>query len=305
MPAPRDARSAGRIDPRAVAALLLVQLFFGTFSVFGKIALREMSPFVLAAFRAVLGSVLLSLLARVLAPGEAPFDRKDRWTVVQLSFFGIVANQLLFISGLSRTTATTATLLGVTIPLFTLAVASLTGAALPSLRRLAGIPVALAGVLLLLDLRGASFRGGALSGNLLILANCAAYAVFLVRAREILSRRSAISVVAACFRYGALPIFLVAAPDLAAFHPGRLSGQAWLAVGAVVLLATVGAYSLNAWGLSRTSPSTAALFVYLQPLFAGAAAHLILGEALGARTFAAAGLIFGGLALATLGRRPV
>jgi drug/metabolite transporter (DMT)-like permease len=294
-----------RIDLKAALALVLVQLFFGTFSVFGKIALREMSPFVLAAFRAFFGALLLGLLARLLAPGEPPLDRQDRWTVLQLSFFGVVANQLLFINGLARTTATNATLLGVTVPLFTLAVASLTGGTLPSLRRLAGIPVALAGVLLLIDLRGASFRGGLLAGNLLVLANCAAYALFLVRAREILSRRSAIAVVAACFRYGALPILLVAAPDLVSFRPGRLSVEAWLAVGSVVLLATVGAYSLNAWGLSRTSPSTAALFIYLQPLFAGASAHLLLGEALGPRTFAAAGLIFGGLALGTLERRRV
>ena len=288
------------VDRRAVLALLLVQLFFGTFSVFGKVALREMSPFVLASFRAVFGALLLSALARLLAPNDPPLDRKDRWTIAQLSLFGIVANQLLFINGLARTTAVNATLLGVTIPLFTIAFAALSGIALPGRRRLAGIPVAIAGVLLLLDLGAASFGGGHLAGNLLILANCAAYSVFLVRSREILSRRSAIAVIAACFRYGALPILLIAAGDLSRFHPGSLSTPAWASVAFVVLLGTVGAYALNAWGLSRTGPATTALFVYLQPLIAGVTARIVLGEAPGPRTFAAALLIFAGLALASL-----
>jgi drug/metabolite transporter (DMT)-like permease len=301
-----DRRDVGvpGIDRGALVALLLVQLFFGAFSVFGKVALREMTPFVLASFRALFGALLLSALAKALSPDEPPLDGKDRRTIAQLSLFGIVGNQLLFISGLARTTATNATLLGVTIPLFTIALAALSGAALPGLRRLAGIPVALAGVLLLLDLGKASFGAGHLAGNLLILCNCAAYSVFLVRSREILARRSAIAVIAACFRYGALPILLVAAGDLSRFEPSRLSGRAWSSVAFVVLLGTVGAYALNAWGLSRTSPSTAALFVYLQPLIAGVAAHAVLGEAPGPRTFTAALLIFGGLALASMpGRR--
>jgi drug/metabolite transporter (DMT)-like permease len=292
-------------DVRAVLALLLVQLFFGTFSVFGKLALREMPPFVLASIRAVFGALLLTGLARLLAPAEPPFSRAERRTLVELSLLGIVANQLLFISGLARTTAVTATLLGVTIPLFTLAFAALSGAARPTARRTAGIPVALAGVLLLLDPRGAALGRSALAGNLLVLANCAAYSVFLVRAREILRRRHALSVVAACFRIGVLPILLLASPDLLAFRPGTVTSGAWVSVGCIVLFATVGAYSLNAWALARTGAVSTALFVYVQPLVAGVAARVALGESPGPRTFAAAGLIFAGLALGTLpGRRP-
>ena len=40
-------------------ALLFVQIFFGTLPVFGKIAMREMAPFTLAAIRGVFGAVLL------------------------------------------------------------------------------------------------------------------------------------------------------------------------------------------------------------------------------------------------------
>jgi hypothetical protein len=44
------------VDGRAIAALLAVQVCFGTFPVFGKLALAETPPMVLAAMRARMGA---------------------------------------------------------------------------------------------------------------------------------------------------------------------------------------------------------------------------------------------------------
>ena len=66
----------------------------------------------------------------------------------------------------------------------------------------------------------------------------------------------------------------------------------------VVLLGTVGAYALNAWALARTGASTTAFFIYIQPLFAGALAFVVLGEKPSPRLFGAAALIFAGVAFA-------
>ena len=65
---------------------------------------------------------------------------------------------------------------------------------------------------------------------------------------------------------------------LARLRPGEISPGAWWAVGGVVLLGTVGSYALNSWALARTSAATTAFFIYVQPLFAGALAFLVLGE---------------------------
>jgi drug/metabolite transporter (DMT)-like permease len=78
-------------DGRAVLALVAVQMCYATFPVLGKIAMREIPPFVVAAFRAVSGAVLLALAARVLAPDAPKFDRRDRWTLAGLSALGIVS----------------------------------------------------------------------------------------------------------------------------------------------------------------------------------------------------------------------
>ena len=285
-------------------ALFVVQLCFGSFPVFGKLALAETAPLVLASFRAVAGAAVLTLFARTLDRGGV-FDAKDRRTLAILSFFGIVANQVLFVFGLSKTTATNATLLTAMVPVLTVGVAAVVARERPSSRRLLGIPVALAGLLWLLDVRRLDFGDRTLVGNALILSNALSYSIFLVLSRDILRRHSAIRVTAAVFRYAALPVLLLAIPDLWRFRPATLSARAWVGIAGAVVLATVVSYSLNAWGLARTSPATAAMFVYVQPLVAMSLAHLVLGESTSPRTAAAAALIFLGIGLATWPARRV
>ncbi len=279
-------------------ALLFVQLFFGTLPVLGKVAMREMAPFALAAVRGVLGALLLTLAARALVGPDPAQTLRERLEVAFLALFGIVANQVLFISGLHRTTATHATLLVSTVPVFTILAGLAMRRERPTTRRLLAVPIAFGGIVFLLDPRGLSFGSATLAGDLLVTLNSAAYSWFLVRARDVLARRSALSFVAQAFRYGAIPIVLLALPDLSRMHPARLSASALGATAGVVLLGTVGSYSLNAWALARTGAATTAFFIYVQPLFAGALAFLVLGEEPSPRLFGAAALIFAGVALA-------
>ena len=296
MPEPAPARRPHDIRP--YLALLAVQLCFGSFPIFGKLALAEVAPLVLAAFRAVAGAAALTLLARVLDPGGT-FDAKDRRTLAVLSFFGIVANQVLFIVGLSRTTATNATLLTAMTPILTLTVAAVLAGQRPGPRRLLGIPVALAGLLWLLDVSRLDFGDRTLLGNALILVNALSYSVFLVLARDILRRHSAVRVTAAIFRYAALPVVLVALPGLLSFRPAALSARAWIGIAGTLILATVVSYALNSWALARTGAATTSMFIYVQPLVAMTLAKVVLGESPSPRTAVAATLIFAGIALAT------
>lgn len=294
----RTDRPAGDAGWAPYAALLLVQLFFGTLPVLGKIAMREMTPFALAAFRGVLGALLLSLAARAFA-GPAPAQTfRDRLEVALLAFLGIVANQVLFISGLKRTTATHATLLTATVPVFTILAGLLLRRERPTLRRVLAVPIAFSGILFLLDPARLDFRGTTLAGDLLVTSNACVYSFFLVRARDVLARRSSLSFIAQAFRYGALPIVLLALPDLARLRTAELTGEAWWALAGVVLLGTAGSYALNSWALARTGAATTAFFIYVQPLFAGALAFAVLGEQPSPRLFGAAALIFAGVALA-------
>ena len=299
---PDPPAGGGTFDGRAVLALLAVQVCYATFPVLGKIAMREIPPFVVAAFRVVSGAAFLTVVARLLAPAPK-FDRRDRWTLAGVSMLGIVANQTLFVNGLARTTATNTTLLTTTIPVFTLLLAVLFRVEKASLRPFLGVPLALAGVLLLLDLRRVHLGTATLTGDLLIAVNSICYAGFLVAWRGILTRHPAITVTAAVFRWGAAPVLLLALPDALKFRPSEVHAGPWAALAGVILLSTLLAYSLTAWALARTMPSTAAVFAYVQPLLAISLAFLVLGERPGPRTGVAAMLIFAGVGLTTIPRR--
>jgi drug/metabolite transporter (DMT)-like permease len=82
-----------------------------------------------------------------------------------------------------------------------------------------------------------------------------------------------------------------------------LEGRRLLAVVFIVLGPTVTTYVLNNVALSRVPSSSVAVFVYLQPLFAGLAAALILSERVTWRLVPAAALIFVGVWLVSR-RRP-
>jgi drug/metabolite transporter (DMT)-like permease len=300
-----EADAARRPEARALLALVAVQICFAAFPVFGKIAMRSVTPFDVAALRAVAGAAALGLLAGPRLRRERPLSARDHAELFGLALLGIVGNQVLFISGLNRSTATNAALISALIPVFTLALAALFRVETPSPRRLAGVPVALAGALLLMPLRRFDLSDRALGGDLMLVLNGLCYAGFLVAGRGILRRRDALAVAAWVFRYGALPVVALALPDLLRLRPAGVPPVAWAALAGIVAFPTVAAYGLNIWALSRTGPSTAAVFVYLQPLLAAGLAAAVLGERPGPRTALAAVLIFAGLALTTApGRVP-
>ena len=186
-----------------------------------------------------------------------------------------------------------------TIPVFTVAAAVLLRRERLSAAAAAGIVLASAGALTLLlrgvqrfDWSSASFRG-----DLLLLANCTSYSLYLVLSRPILARYRAVTFTAAVFRYGAVLIALLAIPDLRRFHPSRVPPGVWACLAGVILLCTVLPYLLNSWALARTHASHVALYVFLQPILSTALAIAVLGEALTPKTAAAALLIFAGLAV--------
>lgn len=283
---------------RALLALFTVQVLFSTFPVCGKLALAEIAPMALAALRAVTGAVFLTLAVKVFLPDEKPFEPKDRKTIAGLAAIGIVANQVLFISGLARTTAANATLLTAGVAVFAVLAAWLLFGERPSPRKLLGIPISIAGIAFLV---GSSVALGSRGfvGDALIVANGICYAVFLVTSRGILARRNALAVTASLFRWACLPIVLLGIPDLSKVRPAELSGKAWFGILGVLVFSTLLSYGLNAWALARVGSSTTAIFMYVQPVLATTWAFLFLGERPGPKLFVAGALILAGVALAT------
>ena len=277
-------------------ALIGVQILFGTWPVFGKLVLRVMSSPMLVACRVTGAALVLLLLQHKLTP-LLKMPKGDFLWLTLCSLIGVVGNQFLFVKGLSLTTAINATLLSTTIPVFALFASMLFGYDRLSFKRLAGVLIAIAGVVYLVNPQRAEFTTATTIGNLLIVSNSFLYGVYIVISKDLFERYGALNVITWIFLIGAVIAVPTGAYFLRTENILAINSTIWLAVLFIVLFPTVGAYYLNAWALTRVSPGVVAVYIYLQPLIAFGLAPVLLGERWQPHTIVAAILIFAGVGI--------
>jgi drug/metabolite transporter (DMT)-like permease len=199
------------------------------------------------------------------------------------------------VTGLYLSTAINAAILMTTIPLLTLAFAILARRESAAPRKLAGCALALGGALVLIGAGRFDWRSSLFLGDVLLMINASCYSLYLVLSRDLLRRYTAGTFIRLTFLMGAGPVLLFAAVPIVRMNYSRVTPLAWACLAAVILFASVAAYTLNAWALARTHASRVAVFVTLQPVVATALAIVWLGELPTAKTGVAAALIFVGL----------
>jgi drug/metabolite transporter (DMT)-like permease len=207
-----------------------------------------------------------------------------------LSVLGVSLNQGLFLAGLRLTTPFVTSLLGAAIPVATAAIAVLLRVDRMTLRKGAGLCLAILGVLTLTGV------GHIDRGAILVALNSISYAGYIVLSRPVLQRLPTLTVMAWLFTYGALLFAPVGLLPLAHSIP-ELTPRAWMYAAYILLVPTLLAYLLNAWALSRVTPTVVTAYIYLQPLVAALIAWVQLGQAPERRALVAAPLILLGVAL--------
>ncbi len=283
-------------------ALIVVQILFATWPVVGKLALRTLPAVALVGFRVAGAALMLFVLAR--ATGRLrPIARADWPLLVLSSLLGLILNQWLFVSGLSLTTAINSTLISTTIPISTLLIGIILGSDRASWRRILGILVAAAGVLFLIGRGRSEFSAATRAGDLLIVANSLCYGAYIAVSKDLVRRYNALTVITWIFIVGCVATIPVGVVSISRVPIRTISTGVWLAVAYVIVMPTAVAYFLNAWALARVPPSTVAVYIYLQPLFAFALAPVVLGESLSARAILASLIIFSGVIIVTRRRR--
>ena len=290
----------------ALAVMLVSPLFFATNLVFGRAVVGSVAPFTLAFIRWLLvASILLPALAgqRTVIAGVFSSHRR---LVFLLGFLGMWLCGGVVYLGLENTTATNATLIYATSPVFIILIEAMFAGRHIRWREAAGSALALVGVSVIV-LRGdlnALLSMSFNRGDLLILVAAIAWAGYSILYRSpalsVLPNVALLGLVAAA---GAILLLPFAVSEYLAGGAMPLTGYAWTNITGIVIFSSLLAFSTFQFGLRELGASLAGVFMYLLPAYGVLLARIVLGEAMHAYHLTGIAMIMGGVILATLPSR--
>lgn len=285
---------------RIRVALISIQILFGINYLASKHVLSFMSPGAWAAMRTSLAFVVL-LGVVILGRHKLPSGR-DVALLAAGSFFGIVLNQVFFLEGLSRTTVSRTALLCSQIPTFVLLFSVIFRKEKISLFKFLSFLAGISGVMILLKADQFQINSQYMAGDLMILANSASFAFFVVLSKGIMKRNDPWAATGVFFFFGSIGTMIYGGKDLFNTDFSLLNTSSIIAIVYVVLGATVMTYYLNLWAVKRVQPTRVAMYIFLQPVVASVLAIVFRDEVITPRFMVATGLVF--LALALRDGRP-
>ena len=276
---PAPGRVESRARPGALltdALLLLMALVWGLNYAVVKFGVRTFAPLAFNGVRVALAAVALVAIATLFVHDPWP-SRRDILALLGLGVLGNGVYQVFFIEGVARTRAGTAALVLAAGPAIIALIGRLRGTERVTSRGMAGIALSIAGVALVML---GSARGGedTLLGTLLILAGCVCWSLFTVLLQPYTHRVHGVRLTALTMVGGAIPLLLVAAPDLAAASWAAADLATWGAVAYSGLGALVVAYLIWYRGVRVLGPTRTAMYGNLQPVIALGFAWLTLRE---------------------------
>jgi drug/metabolite transporter (DMT)-like permease len=229
-------------------------------------------------------------------------DRADLWLVLAAAAM-IFLNQVCFVYGVKLAHASTvALLLGSTpvwIGLLTVALG------LERLQRSfwAGALVTLAGVALVAAASGGGSFSSGVGGDLIAIATALTWACYSVAIAPLMRRYSPYRISALVLAIGWVPLALISIPQVAD-QQFSFGWKVWLGFGYAVVGPLFLTNILWFTAIDRVGASRASLFANLQPFFAVLFALVLLNESLHGLELVGGALIFAGIALERLRRRP-
>ncbi|MGI8451622.1 MAG: DMT family transporter, partial [Streptosporangiaceae bacterium] len=275
---------------RALVALTIAGLLWGSTVPLSKIALSWLPPGWLTAIRfAVAAAVLLTVTRSRVRAAWSP-------AVLAWGAAGYGGTVLLQNTGITRTSVSHAALLIGTAPVMVAIIAVAWHRSVVRPVAWAGFAVSLGGV----GLIAAGGGGGAnLAGDGMVLASVLLSAIFTVGQTRLLRGRDPIAVTAVQF----LGAALVTAPFSALTEgvpPASAHTASLLAVVALITGGTLVPFTLFAFGQSRLPAEIAGAFLNIEPLVGAVAGVVIFGNPAGPAQLGGGAAILGGIALSSV-----
>ncbi len=262
-----------------------------------KAALREFDPYVFNAVRFALATATLAVLAR----SRGPLPRIAGRDHARLALLGVLGNsiyQMIFISGIARTTAANASLVMSSCPMLVALLGTALGRDRLPPSAWAGVALAVGGLVLVLAAGSHNeFVTGNLTGDLLILASAATWAAYTVLAGGVMARTPALPATLVTFVAGTPPLVAIALPSFARQNWAAVGVRGWFGLLFSGVLAIGIAYMLWNAGIAALGGARTAVYQNFTPVVAAAFAWLTLGERWTAGQFIGAAAVLTGIAL--------
>jgi drug/metabolite transporter (DMT)-like permease len=288
-----------RIDARDWSLLAVLSVLWGGSFFFNGAALRELPPLTLVFLRVTLGAAILVPLLRTQGigfpkglTGWKPFIAIGLLNNV-IPFSLIVIGQTFIPSGL-------ASILNATTPLFAVIVMAVAREETLQMRRLAGVALGVAGVVILRGW-GLETRPAQGFGILLCLGGALSYGFAALAARRLLKDSAPLGTAAFQLMASTVMMAVVASAVEQPWHLPMPGLTTWLAVLGLAALSTALAYIVFFQILRRSGATNVMLVTLLIPVTAILLGWLVLGEPITVREIAGA-IVIGSALLVIDGR---
>jgi drug/metabolite transporter (DMT)-like permease len=268
-----------RPSPGRLYLLLSLALLFWSFNyIAAKVALRDFPPLLLVALRTALaGFLILPVYFWQGEAGESVWTWKQLRVLVPLGACGVALNQLFFVAALSRTSVAHTGIVNALSPLFVLLIAALIGQEGLSARRVTGMAIAFAGIVVL-QLGRVQGSHSTLLGDFYALLGSLFFASFTVFGKSVSRQYGGITVNTVAYVSGGILLAPIIFWNSGTFRFRGVSALGWWSLLYMAAFSSVVAYLLYYYALARMPASGVSAMLYLQPVVATLMAIPLLAE---------------------------
>lgn len=231
---------------------------------------------------------------------DEKIDRADYPRIFWAAFFGVALNMLAFFKGLSLTSPISASVLMVSTPIIVLVLSAIILKERMRKRMVFGIILGLIGTAFLILYGKSSVNASNPNlGNFLVFVNATSYGLYLVIVKKLMEKYNPFNFAKWIYLIGFIMVLPFGWLEFQAVDWTSMPMDMYWKIGFVVVFSTFGTYMLNLLSMRELRPTTIAVFVYLQPVFATVFAISLGKDELTLVKIVSAILIFTGVYLVT------
>jgi len=293
------------VNFKAKSALLAACFFWAASFIATKVALSSVPPVTVVSLRLIISALCFILWIYLRGGNLSIFSRANILQLILLSIFGTGLHYGVQTIGLQFTTASKGGVYAVTGPITILIIAAVFLKEKVTLRKAAGVAIALFGVILVIgfntildfDLHGN------LLGDLLVLISIVMWGIFTVLGKSMTAKMSPLQMTAAITIIGAVYMIPAALTEvkITGYSLVSIQSDAWLAIAFLGVTCSFLATLLYVYALSLSESQKVGVYLYTIPPMTQVIAFLVLKESIGISLIAGSFIVIAGLYLTEKG----